>query len=252
MTTWGLASAGTLVALTSGCAIQHQNAPAAALGAGWQCLATASELDAPGTIFRRDDRSGAAFGTIDLSKEAGIHPTQLVVGRATSQFVTSVRLAANLLKLGKGVTGTDSATLSSTYPVSAEYPNALKEVLSDADADRARKWFATYAARETGFTYFLIREALVAQDLSYTLGPHLIAALGGEATVGQQLTTSLPNPEGNRTRPYVLQVSFEKPSHVCFRAERLRQAASGADGSASYDLVPVETPLEISSYKSME
>ena len=54
-----------------------------------------------------------------------------------------------------------------------------------------------------------------------------------------------------KTHPYILQVSFERPMHVCFKAERLVQTVSGVDGSATYDLVPVETPLQISSYQSM-
>ena len=269
MTTWRHASVGALVAITSGCAIQDRNVPTApALDAGWQCLATASDLDGPGTVFRRDDRSGAIFGTRQLGSTSGNVP----IGSVTTRFATNLALAAKLLKLGNGVTRTPSAK---TYHVSAEYKDARKEVLSDADTDRAKTWFGAYSARDPGSAYFLIRETLAVKDVSYTLGPDLIADLGGEAAVARQVTVSLPteprkaapatveqssvplSPGGDnrlevtrttpavKQRPYLLQMSFEKPLHVCFKAERLVQTASGVD------LAPTETPLDISSYEPM-
>jgi hypothetical protein len=245
--------ASIALGICSSCAIDGNNTVTPPLlGKGWQCFATASDFDAPGTIFRRD-KDGATWGTIDLSKEIGVKRGDVAIGSVTSNFVTNLGLAANLLKISSGVTGNASIGAAKTYVVNAEYGSAIKEVTYDVDAERAKSWFATYSQRDAGSAYYLIREAIAAKELKYTVTSDLIVDLGGEANVGGQFTVSLPEskPEADRTRTYTLLKNVDHPLRVCFKAERLVQTSSGIDGSATYDLVEVESPLTITSYKSL-
>jgi hypothetical protein len=242
-----------VIAACSSCAIDSENrAMPPLLGKGWQCMATASDFDAPGTIFRQD-KSGATYGTIDLSKEVGVTRGQVAIGAVHSNFVTNLGLAAGLLKLKSGVTGNVSAGATKTYVVDADYGNAIKELTYDVDAVRAKTWFATYPHREAGSTYYLIREAIAAKDLKYTVTSDLLADLGGEANVGGQFTVTLSEgkPEVDRKRSYTLQKTVEHPLRVCFKAEKLVQTSSGIDGSANFDLVPLEAPLAMSTYQPL-
>lgn len=155
---------------------------------GYQCPIVPNGFDPAGSIYRLD-KDGTYYRVKDFSKDpavlamAGYKRDVAISNYALSdQQLTSAGLSFEVLKNALPGLVTDVRTdFKKDVSVSVIVEDMQGEVIDDEVADHIVDWFKTNVKPKPGNKYFIVREAVKAGSVSYSLKHEDVAKLGGEA-----------------------------------------------------------------------
>lgn len=199
---------------------------------GFQCLPIPSVWMEPGSIFSVD-RDGTTYriGKVEGIKESGPRPAGFPVFKATSEF--NMGLLLNTLAKVKAATGWDASLGASAHSVvtienSYEKPNL--SITEGQPEEVAIAWFSEKYRIETGVRYFLVREAISANNATYVVSRDALNKVNAEASVKEMVKAKLDPYSNASNSGYVLKDTFPEPLNVCIKPRELVLLSSGANG----------------------
>ncbi|HEY4251408.1 MAG TPA: hypothetical protein VGM87_09405 [Roseomonas sp.] len=209
--------AGT--ALVPGCGLVSRNdsqvTPVARfLPPGWNCLATPSAFDGPGSIFRVAADS-TKFTVGDFAAQAGVRREQFAAPTATQTVETGAGVIAQII----GLPLSAEAAASERYSVEQTFGGA--EELNTTDDSVSAIIEAFYARRDLDRNqrYFLVRRAIVARSVQYAFNRDVSASLGVDLAV--EVARIRPSARYSRTNGFRYEDTFAQPQNVCVVAQPL-------------------------------
>ncbi len=216
---------------------------------GFQCLPVPSTWMAAGSIFSVD-QAGTSFqiGMVDTIKPSGPHPAGFPQYTASTSFNVGL-LMSTLATLTKS-TGWDaqvSANAAKKLWVSSKYEAPTLMVVEGQPEAEAINWFSNtkHYRIEPGVRYYLVREALRADNAAYEIKRDDLSKIGAEASVRDMVKGKLSFGDNQSNTAYMLSARFPEPLNVCVKSKELRIASSGAGGIQRLELVDVDQPILI-------
>jgi hypothetical protein len=220
------------------------------LGKGWECYASPSGFNAPGTIFSLDTK-GVRRDEADLSSKFNVQEADRVIGEVNVFRDVTMGMALSLLKgTVKNLSLSANADLSAKSSTQIKATQGKEERILHLDYREAMKW-----ARENPGIYtadrrvFLVRHTFKTSSVDYVLDRSFLGALGGEVKFKELATLSSNlKPETSSEDPakplYTLRQTFTSPLRMCVLLDELRMPA-GASGTGAVVVEPVQERLFI-------
>ena len=205
------------------------------LDPGWQFYSRPTVLEAPGTVFRID---AAKRRYIVDSLTVQIQKGDEAVGSRRESVHANMGMVARFLGLGPKV---DVASEHSENFV-FELKGSSREYVEDNDLDPVlNPWIEQQNLRE-GSRYYVIREAIAGNEITYQLDVGQVDQLGGEARIkAAELKGNLHTSKSKSE--YLLKQTFDTSMRVMFLPEELRPLTRGLAEDTVYGLRPVKEPL---------
>ena len=191
---------------------------------GYQCPFVPNGFDPVASIFRVD-KSGTFFRVADLSNDkrvlANVKNNVKIGNYAFSDSQkASADLSVSLLKrILPGLSG--NARTKKDFDVGITVKNIHAKVLYDAEADYIRDWFAKKVRPKPRNRYFLVREAIFAGSVNYTMNAKDIQAAGLKANVEEVVDVTANATFTDRGRRLVIEQSFDPPTQVCIKVSEI-------------------------------
>lgn len=214
------------------------------LPAGYQCPFVPNDFDRVGSIYRID-RNGTYFRVADMSNDkrvlAKINNNVKIGNYAFSDTQkASADLSVSLLKRTlPGLSG--NAKASKDFDIGITVKNMHAKVLYDAEADYIRDWFAKTQRPRPGNRYFLVREAIFAGSVNYTMKAKDLKAAGVKAKVESVVDATANATFANHGRNLVIEQTFDPPNQVCIKVAEIEVSRSRAGrGAAVAELKSVD------------
>jgi hypothetical protein len=214
------------------------------LGAGVQCLTAPSTGYRPGTIFRIDENKVSYFVNQQLAERIPTHTLPAAVGQLSGRQQLSVGVLAWLLNASK--VADLHASADSKRTIDARFGRVTWEVTNDDQIDDLlATWFAQYKHKRLNSTYYVVREAWLAESLQLKMTKGLTDDLGGEVSLKKilQLNASFkyePSSEYNLSAP------FPEALRVCIKPEVWVPIVGVGRGEPLYRTEPVRSKLTVS------
>ncbi|HEX8703251.1 MAG TPA: hypothetical protein VF815_30725 [Myxococcaceae bacterium] len=220
------------------------------LGKGWECYASPSGFNAPGTIFSLDTK-GVRRDEADLSSKFEVQEADRVIGEVNVFRDVTMGTALSLLKGAvKDLSLSANANLSAKSSTQIKATQGKEERILHTDYREALKW-----ARENPDIYaadrrvFLVRHTFKTSSIDYVLDSTFVGALGGEVKFKELATLSSNlKPETGSEDPakplYTLRQTFTSPLRMCVLLDELRMPA-GVSGPGAVVVEPVQERLFI-------
>jgi len=155
---------------------------------GYQCPLVPNGFDPPGSIYRLD-KNGTYYRVKDFSQDPAVMAMNGVKRDVpisnyvlTDKQTAAAGLSYEVLKSalpGLAVDGT--ADFKKDISVSILVEDMRGEVIDDQVADYIVKWVEDHVKPKPGSSYFIVREAVKAGAVSYSLKRDDVAKLGGAA-----------------------------------------------------------------------
>lgn len=206
---------------------------------GWQFYGKPTALEPPGTVFRIDPHKRRYLvDTLDLPVQAGDE----AFGRHRERVAASMGMVARFFGLEGASVKVEG---ENTQELEFEMVGARREVVEDADLDPALTALLERLQYRADNRYFIIRECRTATGVTYHLEGHQVDRLGGEAALKGAVGVEGRLYEGDRSREYVLEQTFDAPLRVLFMPEEIRPLARGLAGEKPrLGTAPVREVLE--------
>ena len=191
---------------------------------GYQCPFVPNGFDPVASIYRVD-KSGTFFRVADLSNDkrvlANVKNNVKIGNYAFSDSQKAAAdLSVSLLKrVLPGLSG--SAKTSKDFDIGITVKNIHAKVLYDAEADYVRDWFAKKIRPKPRNRYFLVREAIFAGSVNYTMNAKDIKAAGLKANVEQVVDVTANATFKDRGQHLVIEQSFDPPTQVCIKVSEI-------------------------------
>lgn len=216
---------------------------------GFQCLPVPSTWMAAGSIFSVD-QTGTSFqiGMVDTIKPSGPRPAGFPQYTASTNFNVGL-LLSTLATLTKS-TGWDAqvgANAANKLSVTSKYDAPTLMVVEGQPEAAAIDWFSSTKQYriEPGFRYYLVREALRADNAAYEIKREDLGKISAEASVRDMVKGKLSFGDNQSNTAYVLSAKFPEPLNVCIKSKELRIASSASGGIQRLELVDVDQPILI-------
>lgn len=191
---------------------------------GYQCPFVPNGFDPVASIYRLD-KSGTYFRVADLSNDkrvlANIKNNVKIGNYVFSDTQkASADLSVSLLKrVLPGLSG--SARSNQEFDVGITVKNMHAKVLYDREADYIRDWFSKKIRPKAGNRYFLVREAIFAGSVSYTMNAKDLKAAGMQAKVEQVVDATANATFVNHGQNLVIEQTFNPPNQVCIKVAEI-------------------------------
>jgi hypothetical protein len=188
-------------------------------GEGWQTFSSARTGDGPGRIYRID-RDGQVFQVTQVNVTAKTDDQRLYkVERKTELTLKEVLKTIGVAEAK--LPGSVTAQLERKANFQTESVNGRREFLEDRDLpeNTLRDALTGIRIRDEN-TYFLIRETLASNKLTFTVSRNWITQLGVEAEI-KKLVESTSGVEWKDGTEVSLDTTFDKPYRIWFKAEQL-------------------------------
>lgn len=155
---------------------------------GYQCPIVPNGFDPAGSIYRLD-KDGTYYRVKDFSQDPKIlamtgykRDVQISNYSLSDHQMASAGLSFEVLKNALPGLVTDARTdFKKDVSVSVVVEDMKGEVIDDEVSDTILDWFKTNVKPKSGNKYFLVREAVKAGAVSYTLKQEDVAKFGGQA-----------------------------------------------------------------------
>ena len=205
---------------------------------GYQCPFVPNGFDPVASIYRLD-KSGTYFRVADLSNDkrvlANIKNNVKIGNYVFSDTQkASADLSVSLLKrVLPGLSG--SAKSNKEFDVGITVKNMHAKVLYDREADYIRDWFTKKIRPKAGNRYFLVREAIFAGSVSYTMKAQDLKAAGIQAKVEQVVDATANATFVNHGQNLVIEQTFDPPNQVCIKVAEIEigPRPAGARGAVA-------------------
>lgn len=217
---------------------RNSELPAGALAPGWQFYSNPTTLEPPGTVFRIDpERRRYIVDSLKVEIQSGDE----ALGSVEESVAASTSMVARFMGLPNIEV---SMGAQKTEHFAYEITNPVMEVISDVELDKTLPAFLKALDFRRGHRYFVIRQARKASAMRYKLTRGQIDNLGGEASVGKQLTAQGKVFSSDSSGKYTLEQDFKTPMRVVFLPEEIMPVTAGlAVDKPQLGLVPVKEPL---------
>jgi hypothetical protein len=204
---------------------------ASTLDRGWECLINSNDLDKVGMVFSIDP-SGVRYDHANLTGVVGARDGVGMSSSVSTESSASAGFIASLLKIAGPVDAGASATADARRKFKVETSVAQRrEVRADeAGYERVLAQLNTAAFR-AGWRYYLIRETIAAEKVSYSLDRNIGLAFGGEANFRQNVAAN-PNLKFESSSNIVVSNEWPTALTVCIKGQELRQIGGAGAGGA--------------------
>jgi hypothetical protein len=223
--------------------------------AGFQCLPVPSTWMEPGSVFSVDNEGTSyRLGKVTDIVVSPPGPAGFPVYEATSNFKVGF-LLTTLAALTKA-TGWEAqvgANASNNVTVTATYERPQLALTEGQPEAAAIAWFKAMQYRiEPNHRYYLVREALLADNAAYELKRDDLAKINGEASVKNMVNGKLDVFQKAGTSNYVLKASFPAMLNVCIKPRELKILAVGSGGNQTLQVTNVVEPIKVERVKLQE
>ena len=194
------------------------------LDPGWQFYSKPTTLDAPGTVFRIDDK-GVRYkvGKLDIKPTRG----KEAAGRIVKSCEASVGILASLFGLDKIGIG---AKRKKVERLEFEITNPVKEETTDMAIDEVLDPFLEQLEYRADNKYFIIRDTRMASAMKYYLSEQLVNDISGGARAIEKIKV-----EGELKKvkegEYELNQTFDEPMRIMYLPEEIVPISVGLAGS---------------------
>jgi len=192
---------------------------------GYQCPLIPNGFDPVGSIYRID-ATGTYWRVKDFSDDTMVSNQRRTVSIAnytlSDEQIASTGLSATLMKtVLPGLSAEASGDTSSKMAVGITVKDLQGEVIDDQVADYVIAWFQRHVTPRPGSRYYLVREAIMAGSVSYSLEDKDVQKLGGSAQI-----VGLANAKADVTvrddlGRMVIEQTFEKRISVCTKPSEI-------------------------------
>lgn len=157
---------------------------------GYHCPLVPNGFDPPGSIYRLD-KAGTYWRVKDYSSDPAIasipnfrREVKVANYALSDRQLASAGLSYEVLKRAlPGLTATGSTDFKKQVAVNVLVEDIKAELIDDIVADKILERFKAEVKPQPGSRYFLVREAVKAGAVSYSLKREDLAKLGGEAQI---------------------------------------------------------------------
>ena len=138
------------------------------------------------------------------------------------------------------------ANAANKLSVTSKYEAPTLMVVEGQPEAAAIDWFSSTKQYriEPGFRYYLVREALRADNAAYEIKREDLGKISAEASVRDMVKGKLSFGDNQSNTAYVLSAKFPEPLNVCIKSKELR-IASASGGIQRLELVDVDQPILI-------
>jgi hypothetical protein len=221
---------------------------------GYHCPIVPNGFDPAASIYRLD-KSGTYFRVKDFSQDpkvlamTGYKRDVPISNYALSdRQLTSAGLSFEVLKNALPGLVTDAKTdFKKDVAVSVVVEDMKGEVIDDEVADYILGWFKANAKPQPGSKYFLVREAVKAGAVSYTLKQEDVAKLGGQAQMEGLAKGNANVTFRDNNGAFEIKQRFQPDRiNVCVKSAEIVVASAGANRSAGTVEASLKSPEETS------
>lgn len=218
---------------------------------GYQCFLAPDSFNEPGTIFYVGPDRVANFDIIvSGTRQRG----DVAIGTVSFQSDTSGSVILGLVKdLLPGLTAdanvAGSLTTRRNVSMTPANPGAKEITLSDVKENAIKRVTElSQQGRLEDAKYYVVREAIKASSVSYTLTSGDAQALGAQASL-DSVATAKGDVRRTAEGGYQLIQKFRTPLRVCIKPEQIVPKTMGFKGPKDFTTVPVEERIELSGFK---
>lgn len=199
---------------------------------GYQCPLIPNGFDPVGSIYRIDSK-GTYFRVKDFSDDAMVASQRRSVPIAnyalSDEQIASTGLSASLMKtVLPGLSATASSDTSSKMAVGITVKDIKGEVIDDQVADYVIAWFRRHGRPRPGSRYYLVREAIKAGSVSYSLEDKDAQKLGGTAQIAGLANAKADVTVRDDHGRLVIEQTFPKRISVCTKPSKIVLNRSGS------------------------
>jgi hypothetical protein len=192
---------------------------------GYQCPLIPNGFDPVGSIYRIDSK-GTYFRVKDFSGDEIVVNQRRSVPIAnyvlSDEQIASMSLSATLMKsVLPGLSATASGDTNSKVSVGITVKNIQGEVIDDQMADYVIAWFRRHITPRPGSRYYLVREAIKAGSVSYSLEDNDVRKLGGTAQIAGLASAKSDVTVRHDHGRLVIEQSFPKRISVCTKPSEI-------------------------------
>jgi hypothetical protein len=212
---------------------------AGALPPGWQFYSNPTTLEPPGTVFRIDEQ-GRRY-VVNILKVAPVSGSE-----AVGKLDRIIEVDATSLVRFWGVVGKLTSSGSGTYTDKLKFSmdDTVREVTTDVAIEDVIRNFAKKIAYKKNNRYFVIREAMSAKNIDYTLSEGILARVGGEGSLKAMLS-GRGNVSLKKGKEYTLEQKFTQRMRVLFLPEEIVPAPRFLSGEGPFfETQPVKEILK--------
>lgn len=191
---------------------------------GYQCPFVPNGFDPVASIYRLD-RSGTYFRVADMGNDKRVLAkvrNNVKIGNYVFSDTqkASADLSVSLLKrVLPGLSG--DAKSNKEFDIGIMVKNMHAKVLYDAEADYIREWFAKTHKPKPGNRYFLVREAIFAGSVRYTMNAKDLKTAGIKAKVEKVVDVTANATFANHGQNLVIEQKFDPPTQVCIKVAEI-------------------------------
>lgn len=192
---------------------------------GYQCPLIPNGFDPVGSIYRIDAK-GTYFRVTDFSNDPSVLNRRRTVAIAnyalSDEQVASTSLSANLMKnVLPGLAAQASSDTSSKIAVGITVKDLKGEIIDDQVADYVIAWFRRNVSPRPGSRYYLVREAIKAGAVSYSLEDKDVQKLGGKAQIIDIADAKADVTVRDELGRLVIEQTFAKRISVCTKPSEI-------------------------------
>jgi len=249
-----LALSVVVAVLVGGCVSSKPGKPVApplaeVLGKGWQCYASPTGFEAPGSIFTLGP-DGDKRDEVDLSGSYEIRAEPRAIGALHQDGGFSANFTLKLLQNAiPNLTLTADTEAAKRTATTVRVDDALEERSYDADLQKAKDWVFNHRHIFDGRRRaYVVRNALVVRKMTYELDSSFIAAIGGQVKYEEIAEISGQPAEARKPGTTEYKLTFSLPDDKRLRVCVLPQQIiipTGAAGPGAVTLADVNEDLKI-------
>ena len=203
--------------------VNHEFVPG--LPPGYQCPLIPNGFDPVGSIYRVDSK-GTYFRVKDFSGDKMVANERRSVSIAnytlSDEQIASAGLSATLMKtVLPGLSATATSDTSSRMSVGITVKDIQGEVIDDQVADYVIAWFRRHITPRPGSRYYLVREAIKAGSVSYSLEDKDVRKLGGKAQIAGLASAKADVTVRDDHGRLVIEQSYPKRISVCTKPSEI-------------------------------
>lgn len=221
------------IGLLAGCSpLQPPKAPGLS-HEGFEAFATPRTFDGPGTIYRIDpDGKRFLVATIKLKTSGG---AEVVPKYSSTRDLSLNQLLESIGANAAALPAKATSELSSKSSTTIEATKAFRAISSDDDVTAALSAWATSAKPRPGSTYYLVRETISTNSLSYKVNRSWLANLALDI---QALKVAGYKGEGKTAGEDTLELNtqFEQMMNVWYKADLVRFSKALGAGADQYNV----------------
>jgi hypothetical protein len=219
---------------------------------GYECPIIPNGFDPAGSIYRLD-KAGTYYRVKDFSADPAVmamkgYKRDIPIANyaLSDQQTSSAGLSFEVLKNAlPGLVTEAKADMKKDVSVSVVVEDMQGEVIDDEVAAHILKWFDENVKPKPGEKYYIVREAVKAGSVSYTLKREDVAKLGGQAQMeGLAKGNANVTFRDNNGTFEIKQKFLPNRINVCVKSAEIVTASAGGTRSAGGTAATLKSPEE--------